>query len=68
MFTLKLNGWSTPKNLMSGGIRQDCRPASLLFIIEILAHKIRINKNIERFLFGDVEIKLSQYSYDPILM
>ena len=62
MFTLKLNGWSTPKNLMSGGIRQGCRPSSLLF------NKIRINKNIERFLFGDVEIKLSQYSYNPILM
>ena len=70
MFTVKNNGWLSPKNFMSRGIRQGCPLSALLFIIsvEILAHKIRINKNIEGFLFGGVEIKLSQYADDTTLM
>ena len=74
---IKNNGWFTKSINMKRGVRQGCPISSLLFIIgaEILANKIRINKNIHGLQLGNMcnsnynhEIKLMQYADDTILI
>ena len=64
------NGWSTDFFKLERGVRQGCPLSPYLFIlgVEILAEKIRTNKNVKGILVQENEIKLSQYADDTTLI
>ena len=60
------NGFSSPFFKLQRGVRQGCPLSAYLFImvVELLAHKIRINKEIKGIKIGQTEIKLVQMADD----
>ena len=60
------NGYSSPFFKLKRGVRQGCPLSAYLFImvVELLAHKIRINKDIKGIKIGETEIKLVQMADD----
>jgi len=69
-----INGWKTKSFEINRGIRQGCPLSALLFLlaVEILAEKIRQNKQIKGVMYGGdkddkVELKLLQYADDTSL-
>ena len=60
------NGYASESFTLQRGIRQGCPLSAYLFImaVEILAHKIRTDKNIEGIKIGDQTIKISQLADD----
>ncbi len=55
---------------MERGIRQGCAMSSLLFILvaNILAIKIRLDKNIKGINIGNIEHKIVQYADDSTII
>ena len=70
IFRVKNNGWISKPYRMERGIRQGCAMSSLLFILvaEILAIKIRLDKNIKGIYVGNVEHKIVQYADDSTII
>ncbi len=68
--SIKNNGWISKDIKLSRGVRQGCPLSALLFVlsVEIMAIKIRNNKNINGFQCGDKEIKTSMYADDASLL
>ena len=64
------NGWASNFFKTSHGVRQGCPLSPYLFIIavELLAHNIRQNKEIEGITIDDVEYKITLYADDTTLM
>jgi hypothetical protein len=60
------NGFSSTFFKLQRGVRQGCPLSAYLFIVvvELLAHKIRTNKNIKGITIGTTEIKLVQMADD----
>jgi exonuclease III len=60
------NGFSSPFFNLERGVRQGCPLSAYLFItvVELLAHKIRIDNNIKGIKIGTTEIKLVQMADD----
>jgi hypothetical protein len=60
------NGYSSPFFKLERGVRQGCPLSAYLFImvVEILAHRIRTDKNIKGITIGSTEIKLVQMADD----
>ena len=60
------NGFSSGWFQVHKGMRQDCPLSCVLFIlcVELLAHLIRQNKDIQGISLGSIEIKLSQFADD----
>ena len=71
IFRTKNNGWISKTVKMGRGIRQGCPVSALLyvFVAEILAVKLKENKDIEGFTFPDKinEIKTIQHADDLTL-
>ena len=67
---VKNNGYLSRQIKIEQGLRQGCPVSAILFIlcIEILALNIDQNKNIKGFVFGDTELKISQYADDSTLL
>ena len=65
-FKVKNNGWISQSYSMERGLRQGCSLSALVFIIivEVLAIKIRSDKNILGIEIGANEHKLIQYADD----
>ena len=68
---VKNNGYLTHDFALTCGIRQGCPISAILFIlcVEVLAIKVRSDKNLNGFHFGNEKknVKLSQYADDTIL-
>jgi hypothetical protein len=60
------NGYSSPFFTLERGVRQGCPLSAYLFImvVELLAHKIRIDPTIKGIKIGTTEIKLVQMADD----
>lgn len=60
------NGFSTPFFKISRGVRQGCPLSPYLFIlcVELLAIRIRENKNVHGIRIGETEFKISQLADD----
>ena len=67
---VKNNGYLSRQIKIEQGLRQGCPVSAILFIlcIEILALNIDQNKNIKGFVFGNTELKISQYADDSTLL
>ena len=64
------NGWASNFFKTSRGVRQGCPLSPYLFIIavELLAHNIRQNKEIEGITIDDAHYKIALYADDTTLM
>ena len=64
------NGWASDPIWLSRGLRQGCPLSSFLFILvaEILANKIRINRNIKGIEINNIEHKVCQYADDTEIL
>jgi hypothetical protein len=63
------NGHTSSFFTPSRGIRQGCPISANIFILvaEVLAHTIRVNKDIKGITINNIEFKLSQYADDTCL-
>ncbi len=70
IISIKNNGWLSKDIKLHRGVRQGCPLSALLFVltVEIMAIKIRQNKNIHGFQCADQEIKTSMYADDTSLL
>ena len=64
------NGWASNFFALERGVRQGCplSPYIFLLCVEILAERIRTNKDIEGIFIKGNEIKISQYADDTTLI
>ena len=64
------NGWASNFFALERGVRQGCplSPYIFLLCVEILAERIRTNKDIEGIFIKGNEIKVSQYADDTTLI
>ena len=62
-------GWSSEWFSPTRGLRQGCPASPYLFLIlaEVLAHKIRKNREIKGIKVGGLEKKISQFADDTVL-
>ncbi len=70
IISIKNNGWFSKDIKLHRGVRQGCPLSALLFVltVEIMAIKIRQNKNIHGFQCRNQEIKTSMYADDTSLL
>ena len=64
------NVWASNFFALERGVRQGCPffPCIFLLCVEILAERIRTNKDIEGIFIKGNEIKISRYAYDTTLI
>ena len=64
------NGWASNFFALERGVRQGCplSPYIFLLCVEILAERIRTNKDIEGIFIKGHEIKISQYANDTTII
>ena len=64
------NGYLSRQTKVEQSLRPGCPVSAILFIlcVEILALNIDQNKNITGFVFGNTELKISQYADDSTLL
>ncbi len=70
IMSIKNNGWHSCDISLNRGVRQGCPLSALLFVIsvEIMAIKIRKNRDISGFKMLELEVKTSMYADDTSLL